>query len=197
MLQTEKKFLRQERILQVLDSLGYATRKQLQVICDLGGDRNASRILRRMEVEKTIQSTRMEYKVYSLTHRGKETIGSTKDLRSGHIHHTLMRNDLYIMLGMPDDWKTEFEIRYKGQQERMVCDAVFKHKGEWHFVEVDNKQTMRNNYDKVKAYAVLKRDIFTQFKHVPTVIFYTVSDNRKQKIEECMERCGVKGKVYT
>ena len=188
--------MRDEEILLTLDKLGYATRKQLQIICNLAGDRNASRILRRMELDKSIQSLRMEYKVYSLTYRGKERIGSSTDVRTGHVEHTLMRNDLYIRLGMPRDWKTEMEIMYNDQQERMVCDAVFSKNSEWQFVEVDNQQTMKNNYNKLKNYSIMRKDIFRQFNHHPTVIWYTVSETRKQKLEGWMRELGIKGRVY-
>lgn len=198
MLQSEKRYLREEKILQTLNELGFATRKQLQIIEDLGGDRNAARILSRMEADKAIQSFRREFKIYTLTRRGKEQIGSSKDIKTGEndrlMEHTLMRNDLYIQLGMPGDWRTEFEVQYRDGS--IVVDAMFSRNSEWHFVEVDNKQTMRNNYDKLKKYAVLRKDIFQQFNHHPTVIWYTVSETRKQRLEEWMREMGIKGRVY-
>ncbi len=183
-----------------MNDLGFATRRQLQMIEGLGKDRNAARILKRMEDDKTIQSFRREFKVYSLTHRGKELIGSNKDLKTGAsdrlVDHTLMRNDLYIKLGMPDDWKTEHELLYNGAKDRMVVDAMYSRNREWHFVEVDNKQTMKNNQEKMKRYAILRKDIFNDYGHHPTVIWYTVSDNRKQRLEEWMRELGIKGRIY-
>ncbi|CDQ17926.1 hypothetical protein BN982_00166 [Halobacillus karajensis] len=200
MLQSEKRYLREEQILTTLNNLGFATRKQIQVIEKLGSDRNAARILKRMENEKSIQSFRREFKVYSLTHHGKELIGSSKDLKTGAsdrlVDHTLMRNELYIKLGMPIDWRTEKELLYNKQQDRIVVDAMYSRNGEWHFVEVDNKQTMKNNREKLKKYAIFKKDIFRDYGHHPTVIWYTVSENRKQKLEEWMREYGIKGEVY-
>src|SRR5690625_5759246 len=81
MNQQQKKIQRQERILSRLDDLGYATRKQIQVIEGLGGDRNAHRILHDMEKDKLISSVRREQKVYFLSGSGKNFIGSTKELK--------------------------------------------------------------------------------------------------------------------
>ena len=195
MMQTEKKYQRWENICLKLADMGYATRRQLQLICNLGGDRNAGRILLSMERDKLIQSERREQKVYYLTHRGKEMVGSTSDIRTGHMEHTLMRNDLYIRLGMPESWQTEVPIQYS-EQERIICDALYMKGNEYHFVEVDHKNTMKNNYDKIKKYAIIKRYVFKQMHHTPTVIFYTVSENRKEKLEACMQEHGVKGRVY-
>ena len=148
-----------------------------------------------MERDKVIQATRHECKVYSLTHRGKEMIGSTSDLRQGHITHTLMRNDLFIQLGMPDSWEIEVPIHINAE-EKIICDALYMKANEWHFVEVDNQNTMKNNFEKIKKYARLKNEIFKQFNHWPTVIFYTGSKNRKEKLTAYMEEKGVKGIVY-
>ena len=187
---------RQERILLSLDKLTYATRKQLQAINELGGDRNAHRILHRMEREKTIQSVRMEQKVYYLSNKGKERIGSNQgDLKRNHIEHTLMRNDLYIRLGMPSGWQKERPVTW-GDDSKMVPDAMFNKGGVFHFVEIDNKQSMRNNIEKIKMYKELSEMIFKQYKHYPTLIWYTLSEVRRNKLKETCKKHGVKCKVY-
>lgn len=104
MIQQEKREQREERILLRLDKLNFATRKQLQIIENLGGDRNAHRILHRMEKSKLLSTVRYEKKIYYLSNRGKERVGSNQSkLKRDKIKHTLMRNDMYIKLGMPAD----------------------------------------------------------------------------------------------
>lgn len=178
-----------------MDSLVYANRKQLQVVNGLSGDRNAQRILSRMEKEKTIQCVRREQKIYYLSNRGKELIGSHQaTLKRGLIDHTLMRNDLYIMLGMPKDWKKEYPVTWG--DNRIIPDAIFKEKGEFRFVEVDNRATMRTNIDKIKKYKELSKVIFDNYNHSPTLIWYTLSEIRKQKLKEVCETLGVKYRIY-
>ncbi|MFP7480174.1 replication-relaxation family protein [Terribacillus saccharophilus] len=194
MLQAEKRRLREEKILSTLDSLGYATRKQLQLIEQLGGDRNAHRILKEMERDKLIGSQRSEQKIYYVAARGRDAIGSTKDeLRTGKMKHTLMRNEMYIQLGMPDDWRTEVPVTWR--ENKLISDAMYHVKGEVHFLEVDNTQPMRTNYEKIKKYSVLSRIIFETRKHTPTLIWCTTSHSRKTKLEEACKKSAVKYRI--
>ncbi|MEK3909619.1 replication-relaxation family protein [Oceanobacillus sp. FSL W7-1309] len=196
MIQQMKRQQREETILLSFENLTYATRKQLQIINKLGGDRNAHRILHEMEKDKTISSIRTEQKVYFLSNRGKERIGSTQgELNKKLITHTLMRNDLYILLNQPTDWKKEKPIKLNGEVF-LIPDASCKIKGEHHFIEIDNQQTMATNIEKIKKYKELSHVIFNQFNHTPTLIWYTLSDIRKQKLKEVCETLGVKFRIY-
>lgn len=195
MIQQEKRQMREEKILSRLDKLTYATRKQLQITENLGGDRNAHRILHEMEQDKTILSTRMEYKIYYLSNRGKNRIGSKQaELKKSWIKHTLMRNDLYILLGMPIDWKKETPIKWP--DNKIIPDAMYKKNGEFQFIEIDNTQTMQTNIDKLKKYKQLNKVIFEQYNHVPTVLWYSLSEVRKEKLQSSCEAIGVKYHIY-
>lgn len=186
---------RQEKILSSLDDLTYATRKQLQVVNNLGGDRNAQRILQRMEKDGLIKSARYEMKIYYLSNKGKQQIGSNKgDLKKSQIIHALMRNDLYIQLGMPEDWVKERPVKWG--ENILIPDATFKKSGEFYFVEIDNKQTMVTNLEKIKKYKELSPVIFKQFNHRPTLIWYTLSKIREQKFKKICEKEDVKSIVY-
>ena len=191
-----KRQQREEKILLSFEILTYATRKQLQVVNNLGGDRNAHRILHEMEKDKSISSIRTEQKVYYLSNRGKERIGSTQgELNKTQIIHTLMRNDLYILLGQPSDWKKEKPIKLNGEVF-LIPDASCVIKGEHHFIEIDNQQTMKTNIEKIKRYKELSPVIFNQFNHTPTLIWYTLSDVRRNKLKEVCETLGVKYRIY-
>src|SRR5690625_6246809 len=154
-MQQKKRQKREERILSHLDRLNFATRKQLQVIENLGGDRNAQRVLKRMEKDRTLLSVRHEQKIYYLSNRGKERIGSNQSrLKRNKIKHTLMRNDLYIKLGLPSTWKNEVPININGET-LLIADAMYTKGKNYYFVEIDNVQTMRTNYEKIKKYKQL------------------------------------------
>ena len=186
-----KKQQREEQILLSLDNLTYATRNQLQVVNNLGGDRNAQRILQRMEKDGLIKAARYEKKIYYLSNKGKQQIGSDQsELKKSQIIHALMRNDLYIKFGMPADWKKEY--RMKWGENILIPDATFKSNGEFHFIEIDNKQTMATNIDKIKKYRELSHAIFNQYNHTPTLIWYTNSDVRRRKLSEACKKAGVK-----
>ncbi len=181
MLLMSRKVSRYEQIQSSLVSLTYATRAQLQAVNDLGGERNARRILLDMERMGYIKSVRLDKKIYYVDTR----------LKRNEIQHTLMRNDLYIKMGMPKDWAKEKPIRSNGEI-LLIPDAMFTKRNEYHFVEIDNMQAMRINYDKIKKYKELSKMMFRQYKHHPTLIFYTLSDSRKNKIKSCCNKNGVK-----
>src|SRR5690625_4771457 len=195
MNQQQKKIRRQEQILLRLDKLNFATRKQLQVIENLGGDRNAHRILHEMEKDKLISSLRQEQKIYFLTNRGKQQIGSNKgDLKKDNITHALLQNDLYIKLDMPNDWVKEQPIKWG--ENKLIPDATFIKNSEYHFVEIDNQQSLKVNYEKIEKYKSLSKAIFNSYKHHPVLIWYTLSDVRKRKLEEACIKHGIKFKIY-
>ncbi|MDM8098645.1 replication-relaxation family protein [Oceanobacillus oncorhynchi] len=195
MLAQMKRQQRDEQILSSLDKLTYATREQLQIINNLGGDRNAQRVLSRMEKDKLLLAARMEKKIYYLSNKGKQIIGSNQGkLNKKEITHVLMRNDLYIKLGMPSDWKKERPVKWG--ENKLTPDATFRKSGEFYFVEIDNQQTMATNIEKIKKYKDLSYVIFQQYNHRPTVIWYAVSELRKKKLEKLCVEHGLKFVVY-
>lgn len=196
MLQQAKRQQRDEQIMLSLDNLTYATRVQLQVVNNLGGDRNAQRILQRMEKDGLIKAARYEKKIYYLSNKGKQQIGSNQsDLKKSQIMHALMRNDLYIKFGMPADWINENPVKLNGEVF-LIPDATYKNGGEYHFIEIDNKQTMATNIDKIKKYKELSHVIFKQFNHTPTLVWYTLSNIRKKKLHDLCGKNGLKFVVY-
>lgn len=195
MLQQVKRQQREEKILSSLDELTYATREQLQIINNLGGDRNAQRILQRMEKEKLINAVRYEKKVYYLSNKGKQQIGSNQgELKKSQIIHALMRNDLYIKLGMPKEWYKERSVKWG--DNKLIPDVTFKRNGEFYFVEIDNRQTMKTNEEKIKKYKKLSHVIFQQYNHRPTIIWYSLSEIRKKKLKQLCEKYSIKYRIY-
>lgn len=181
MLAVKEKLNRYEQIQSKLVDLTYATREQLQVINNLGGDRNANRILLDMEKMGYIKSVRLDKKIYYVNTR----------LKKKEVQHILMRNDIYIMYNMPSSWQKEVPLR-QNREILLIPDAMFKKNNEYCFVEVDYMQQMKVNYEKIEKYKEVSRMIFRQYKHHPTLIFYTLSESRKDKIRKYSNKIGVK-----
>ncbi|MEN2464705.1 replication-relaxation family protein [Ornithinibacillus sp. JPR2-1] len=196
MIHQEKRSQREERILLRLADLNFATRKQLQVIENLGGERNARRILYQMEKDKSIKSVRQEQKIYYLSNKGRDRIGiSPGELKRDKIKHTLMLNDLFIQLGQPKDWRKEFPVNRNGELY-IIPDALYTESGIFHFVEIDNVQTMKTNLEKVKKYKDLFSDMEKQFHHKPVLIWYSLSPIRKEKLKIACKKANIKFEIY-
>jgi Replication-relaxation len=197
---TQKKLMRQEKILLSLSKLGFATRAQLQKIHDLGKTRNANRIL--YEMREYLNHFRLgeEGNVYYLNQKGLDLLGiSGKPLNKNmQYEHTLMKNDMYIYFGCPKDWALERPIHFKMKEDlggvivtkekTIIPDARFTKNGLYHFVEVDHQQQMKENLKKIKLYKGLSSSIKEQFKQTPAIIFYTTTENRKKKLDEWCDR---------
>src|SRR5690625_1956216 len=194
-IQMKKRMERDQKILSRLNDLTYATREHLQILENLGGERNAQRIMQRLEREKYVSSVRYEKKIYYLSKKGQREIGSEKELKKRMIRHTIMRNDLYIQLGTPVDWRKEVSIRLNGNL-LLVADAKFTQSGINHFVEIDIQQNMKNNADKIRKYKELFRVIFNQYKHHPVLIWKTQSEIRKKKLHDLCKNAGIKFEIY-
>lgn len=65
------------------------------------------------------------------------------------------------------------------------------------FVEVDNKQTMVNNYKKIDFYAEAFQVIENRTGNEPMLIFYTNSEIRKEKILAYATDKGITTGVFT
>ena len=195
--QQKRKEQRQEEILLSLDNLTYATREQLQIVNNLKGDRNAHRILHRMEKDRLISSIRTERKIYFLSNNGKNIIGSNQgELKKSQIKHTLMRNEMYIKLGMPVNWQKEVPVRFNEESRYLIPDAMYNQGNVFTFIEIDNKQAMTTNFEKIKKYSELFKAMYHQYGTHPTLIWYTLSNIRKEKISSACESSKIKYEVY-
>jgi len=68
---------------------------------------------------------------------------------------------MYIYMGMPQYWSQEqgIDLEVEEEMNNLIVDAVYTHKDEYQFVEIDNSQTMRNNKNKIDKYKVLSMDL--------------------------------------
>ncbi len=174
---------RQEKILYALSELGALSRSQLQHMFDLGSKRNANRILQQMS--EYLHHVRLNENVYYLNKQGRELVGTTKEFRkNGQIEHALMRNDIYIFYHYPKTWKSECKTEWKenGKEYRIISDARFTYHDQLYFLEVDLQQQMAKNKQKIELYASLFRVIQRQQIGEPILLWYTVSQTRKEKL---------------
>lgn len=196
MLRLQEKISRQEAILSSLIDLTYATSDQMRIILHLGSDRNARRILFDMENDGLIRSIREARKIYYVTNKGSDSIGrGNTRLKRSEVDHALMRNNLYIRLGMPSDWTKEAKIVINGEVT-LISDARFLHAGKYYFVEIDRAQSMRKNSDKIKRYADVFMTIKNTHGYTPQLIWYTLSDVRKERLAGVCNKEGIRYKIY-
>lgn len=124
--------------------------------------------------------------VYYLNEAGRKMVGATKTItKNAQYKHVLMRNDIYIHYHCPVMWKNEYPIKLKDLH--FIMDAVFFADNQYFFLEVDNQQKMTANKDKLTKYYKFKCSGLWQKQnsgHFPTLIFYTVSEHRKNQLLE-------------
>ncbi|MCM3239026.1 replication-relaxation family protein [Heyndrickxia oleronia] len=174
-------------ILLLLKKCDYLTREQIQRMVNLGKTRNAQRVLK--DLSNYISSFTDDKKnVYYLNSNGRERVQAEKvRKKTAMVTHYLMRNDLYITVGRPVSWRNEVEISINNVS--LIADAAYISDKLHHFIEVDNKQSMSNNIQKIKKYKKLST-YHPQF----VLIWVTTTPYRKKKLESLSQ--GLKFKIY-
>lgn len=165
------------------------TRKQIQVLHNLGGDRNANRVLN--DMREYLHSFRhgME-NVYYLSKEGRERVNSkVVRKKTSQIEHFLLRNQLWIYLKCPTTWKNE--VKVKIGDHSIICDAMFYQGKTPVFIEVDVSQQMVKNKTKIDKYRQIKESIKQDF----ILVWITELESRRAKLNELMK--GLKYRVYT
>ncbi|WP_407268997.1 replication-relaxation family protein [Radiobacillus sp. PE A8.2] len=179
--------------------LKFATREQLQVINSLGGNRNANRILKEVELDKLIRSFRREQKIYCLTKKGRDMINcdTIPIRREGYVQHTLMANDIFIYKGMPNDWRVEEPTAFKTVRGKVkfVPDAVYSESDRTNFIEVDRHQRMNENRNKIKIYSELQSVFRLQKIRPPSLTFYTMTQVRKRRLKKICDEFKVEAEI--
>ncbi|WP_035430835.1 replication-relaxation family protein [Bacillus sp. UNC322MFChir4.1] len=199
-IQTHIKFNRQMTILTLIRKLKFATRRHLMSIHDMGGIRNANRILKDMSQYVNYTIYKKEY-VYYLNKKGRELFDDTeKIVPTSRLAHSLMRNEAWLYLFCPDDWRIEEPIRYKINDKKKTIIPDVKFKGEdgiLNAVEIDRTQMMNINSEKMNKYG----ELTTYYKNryngkVPIIHFFTVTEYRKKTLEQFAMKYGVYVKTY-
>lgn len=179
-----------------MKKLDFLTRDQLITHFKLGKVGNANRVLRNLS--DYLMSIRDGYQsIYYLSREGREYVDCDKvRKKSSQVEHILMRNQLWLHYGSPRDWKNEMKVKdLKDGKELLRCDAMFTLNGFYHFVEVDNLQTMKENRDKIQRYKQFINGFAIQSGYYPTIIWVTRTEYRKRQLEKACE--GLKVKIHT
>lgn len=178
-----------------LKKLDYLNRDQLNTIHRLGTIRNANRILKNLSPYLTTFREEAS-NIYFLNKEGREYVNSQKERRKNQfVNHVIMRNDFYIFTGFPHDWKNE--IKFTDNEYTIICDAFYKSKDKYHFLEVDSLQKMKANREKIENYKGLfeNRTLHEHFGYFPKLVWITTSELRKRQLIELCK--GLPYAVYT
>ncbi|PGS04869.1 hypothetical protein COC45_28335 [Bacillus cereus] len=190
---------RQMMILATIRKLQFATRRHLMCVHDMGGIRNANRIMKDLTPFISRVTYYKEY-VYYLNKEGHALLGEGKVVSRNRMEHAILRNEAWLHLFCPDDWQIETDIRYikNKEKKKIVPDVKFRDEENiLHAVEVDRTQKMKVNEEKLKKYEELTQ-IYKQ-KHngkMPVIHFFTVTKYREMRLEELAAKYDVFVKVY-
>lgn len=184
---------RQEQILLSLKKFDYLTVKHFQKLHDLKSDRNAYRVINQLSGHLNYFNDEGR-KVYYLNKKGREAVSSDKIRRKlTSAKHYIMRNDLYIHLGKPNNWKNEIRIKYQSSKNKItvVADAYFS-TNKYHLIEIDNMQKMQKNKIKIEKYRrLIEHNVF---KSMPTLIWVTTTKYRQGALIDLCD--GLDASVY-
>ena len=192
-MKVQKLSRRNEQILLLLKKFDFFTRDQLSFYFKLGTVRNANYVLR--SLSDYLKIIREGYQsIYYLSREGREYVDCEKiRKKGGHVQHFIMRNQYWLFYGCPSDWKNEVKI--SNEKTSVIADAVFTLNGFYHFLEVDNLQSMKENRAKINRYKDLLESLLKQFGYYPTLVWVTTTEHRRKQLEKACE--GLKVKVYT
>ncbi|MCM3736468.1 replication-relaxation family protein [Bacillus cytotoxicus] len=200
-IQTHIQLNRQMTILTSIRKLKFATRRHLMAIHDMGGIRNANRILKDMSQYVNYTMYKKEH-VYYLNKKGRELFDDTeKIVPTSRLAHSLMRNEAWLYLFCPDDWQIEMPIRYKinDKKKTIIPDVKFidDDDGILNAVEIDRTQMMNVNSEKMNRYSELTMYYKNKYNgKVPIIHFFTVTEYRKKTLEQFAMKYGVYVKTY-
>ncbi|WP_372780344.1 replication-relaxation family protein [Priestia aryabhattai] len=181
MNQLVKREQRVENILLSLKKLSYLSRSQIQALHDLGGERNAQKILKSMS--EYLNSFREGETVYYLSKEGRERIGASRvNKKTTTAQHYIMRNTLYIGYQSPKTWKNEIRFSVEGIAT-VICDATFTHGEQRYIIEVDYTQKMNANKAKIQKYKKLI-DVGAFGKVLPKFVWITTTEYRRKQLQK-------------
>lgn len=175
---------RDESILLLLKKFDFLSRDQINSYFHLGTIRNTNKVLKRLSVY--LMTFREGFQsIYYLSKEGKEYVYCEKvRKKGGHVHHTVLRNEMWLFYGCPPDWKSE--IKVSDGSATVVVDAMFMKHLQYHFLEVDRMQTMKENRNKIANYKKLAENglIAQKLGHFPTVVWLTTTELRRKQLQE-------------
>ncbi|HEQ3529354.1 TPA: replication-relaxation family protein [Bacillus cereus] len=198
-MQTHMQINRQMAILATIRKLQFATRRHLMSVHEMGGIRNANRIMKDLSSYTSKLTHNKEY-VYYLNQSGHKLFGEGKVVHHSRVAHAILRNEAWLQLFCPDDWQIETEIRYikDDKKKKIIPDVKFRDEDRIpHAVEIDRTQKMVVNDEKLKCYEEFTKIYKQKYKgKVPVIHFFTITKYRAKKLEQLAAKYDVFVKVY-
>ncbi|HEF1855860.1 TPA: replication-relaxation family protein [Bacillus cereus] len=198
-MQMHMQINRQMAILATIRKLRFATRRHLMSVHEMGGIRNANRIMKDLSSYTSKVTHNKEY-VYYLNQSGHKLFGEGKVVHHSRVAHAILRNEAWLYLYCPDDWQIETEIRYikDNKKKKIVPDVKFRDEDSiLHAVEIDRTQKIVVNEEKLKCYEELTKIYKQKYNgKVPVIHFFTITKYREQKLEQLAAKYDVFVKVY-
>ncbi|HFF3739472.1 TPA: replication-relaxation family protein [Bacillus cereus] len=198
-MQTHMKINRQMAILATIRKLQFATRRHLMCVHEMGGIRNANRIMNDLSTYTSKVIHNKEY-VYYLNQLGHKLFSEGKVVHHSKMSHAMLRNEAWLHLFCPDDWQVETEIRYikDNKKKKIIPDVKFRDEERMlHAVEIDRTQKMVVNDEKLKCYEELTKIYKQKYNgKVPVIHFFTITKYREKKLEQLAAKYDVFVKVY-
>lgn len=162
----------------------YLTRRQIQQLHKLGGDRNARRLLANLApFLSSFRGTSGE-SVFYLNKDGRALVNCDKTRqKTVQAGHYIMRADMFLHYGAPEEWKNEVRLAVDGEVN-LVADSHFMHGGRRHLLEVDHLQHMSKNHDKIQQYKKLQANGAYQkrYGYFARLVWVTTTEGRKGQL---------------
>ncbi|HDR3896230.1 replication-relaxation family protein [Bacillus bombysepticus] len=198
-MQTHMQINRQMAILATIRKLQFATRRHLMSVHEMGGIRNANRIMKDLSSYTSKITHNKEY-VYYLNQSGHKLFGEGKVVHHSRVAHAILRNEAWLHLFCPDDWQIETEIRYikDDKKKKIIPDVKFRDDDKiLHAVEIDRTQKMVVNEDKLKCYEEFTKIYKQKYNgKMPVIHFFTITKYREKRLEQLAAKYDVFVKVY-
>lgn len=115
--------------------------------------------------------------------------------KGGHIEHALLRNEAWLALGKPKDWR--IEAAFKFGPRTIIPDAISQEGANLRIIEIDRKQKADVNREKLRTYADLQRAYRQHGRVEPEVIFVTITEGRAMMLRKMAEDTGCAARVIT
>ncbi|WP_459503098.1 replication-relaxation family protein [Bacillus sp. C1] len=198
-MQTHIQINRHMAILATIRKLQFATRRHLMCVHDMGGIRNANRIMKDLSPYTSKVIHNKEY-VYYLNQLGHKLFGEGKVVHHGKVAHAILRNEAWLHLYCPEEWQVETEIRYikDNKKKKIIPDVKFRDDDRiLHAVEIDRTQKMIVNDEKLKCYEEFTKIYKQKYNgKVPVIHFFTITKYREKRLEQLAAKYDVFMKVY-
>lgn len=155
-----------------------------------------------MKQEKLLSNRRLSGElIWYVAKGGRKWLKSDKGVKfiTNQIDHYLMRNQVYVHY-KPNEWRSELPIQFSSSKKDIIKpDAIYLYNNNLYFLEVDNKQHMEENKQKIRKYKQLMETGILQKQHnqFPTIFYLTISEYRQKELRNLLGKMKSEVLLYT